>query len=61
MPEADPMVAAAVLLLLHVPPLAASVIVIADPEHTLVEAPAGTAGVGLTVTCTDVLQPVGKV
>ena len=48
MPEEEPMVATEVLLLVHVPPLVASVSVVVWPVHTLV-VPAIAAGVGFTV------------
>jgi hypothetical protein len=56
MPLVDP-TAALVLLLLQLPPAEASLSVVEDPMHTL-DAPVITAGSGLTVTVTPVVQPV---
>jgi len=55
-----PMVATVVLLLLHEPPAVASLSVVVRPEQTLA-VPVMEAGNGLTVTTTDVIQPVDKV
>lgn len=53
-------VPSAVLLLLQVPPVVASVSVVVDPAHTLL-VPAIAAGVALTVTGVLIKQPVGSV
>ena len=54
-PVVEPMVAALVLLLLHVPPVVASLKVMVEPEH---KNPAlEIASIGLTVTTVDILQP----
>jgi hypothetical protein len=49
MPEAEPIVAMPVLLLVHRPPLVASVSEMLNPTHT-VDGPPIAAGVWLTVT-----------
>ena len=59
MPDTAPTVPIAVLLLLHEPPVLASVSDIADATHTLV-VPVIAAGKGLTVTVKFVKQPVGS-
>ena len=51
------MVATPVLLLLHTPPLVASVSVVAKPTHTFVVPPIA-AGFGLTVKLVIAIQPV---
>ena len=48
-PEADPTVATPVLLLLHVPPVTASVSVVVEPVQS-VTVPRMAVGVGFTVT-----------
>lgn len=56
-PDAEPTGAIAVLLLLHAPPVVASVSVIVAPTHTLL-LPVIAAGEVLTVTVAVVAQPV---
>ena len=56
-PEDEPMVAIAVLLLLHVPPVGASLNVIVDPEQTLL-GPEIFPGNGFTVIVVAAIQPV---
>ena len=56
-PEAEPMVATAVLVLLQVPPEVASLNVVVKPTHT-VEVPEIAAGKGLTVTLVTARHPV---
>jgi hypothetical protein len=60
LPPALVTVAWATLLLVHVPPLIASVRLIIDPEHTLV-GPAIAAGKGLTVTGAVTKQPLAVI
>lgn len=67
LPEATPVtipevptVANAVLLLLQVPPLVASVSVVVDPAQTMAVPPMA-AGSGFTVTIEVVIHPVGSV
>ena len=60
MPEVEPMVASAGVLLVQVPPAVASVKVVVAPTHKVVE-PAIAAGSGLTVTGVVTKQPVGNV
>ena len=59
-PLNEPIVPAAKLLLLHNPPLTASLNDVVNPAHT-VEEPIIAVGAVLTVTVMDVAQPVGKV
>ena len=59
-PVEAPTVANAVLLLVQVEVPVASVSVVVKPTHTLFEPPI-EAGNGLTVTITELRQPVGKV
>jgi len=59
-PDVEPMVATAVLLLLHTPPLVISVNVIVKPTHTLLVPPMA-AGFGLTVKLVTAIQPVVNV
>ena len=59
-PLAEPIVAMAVLLLLHVPPVVASVSVVELLLQT-VPAPDILPGLGLTVNKAVVKQPVGNV
>ena len=59
-PEVEFTVAAAVLLLLHVPPDVASVKVVVRVAQRVL-APVTAAGVGLTVNGVDTAQPVGNV
>jgi hypothetical protein len=59
-PEEEPIVATAGLLLLHVPPGVGSVIVAVSPEHALA-GPLIARGAAFTVTIMDVAQPVGSV
>ena len=56
-PDDVPTVAIPVLLLLHVPPLVASLRVVVKPMQT-VAVPLTDAGNGLTVTTTVATQPV---
>ena len=56
-PAEDPIVATAVLLLLHTPPLVAFVRVVVNPTHTFVVPPIA-AGFGLTVKLVTAIQPV---
>jgi hypothetical protein len=58
-PVAEPMVATAVLLLIHSPlPVAlVSVVVVASQ---IAKVPAIATGVGFTVTVVDLIQPVGR-
>ena len=56
-PVEDPIVATAVLLLLHTPPLVALVNVVVKPMHTFVVPPIA-AGFGLTVKLVTAIQPV---
>ena len=60
LPERDPTVPSAVLLLLHVPPGVPSLNVVERPVQTAVTPDIG-AGVGLTVTGAITKQPVGTV
>jgi len=55
-----PIVATAVLLLLHAPPVVALLSVADAPAHTLV-APVMDGGEGLTVNAVVVMQPVASV
>jgi hypothetical protein len=55
-----PMVASAVLLLLHTPPVVVSLNVVVRPTHT-VAIPVIGAGSGLTVSTRTELQPLPKV
>src|SRR3954468_20312933 len=57
-PVADPTVAIAVLLLVHVPPLTVLVSVIILPWHTGTFPPIAE-GLGFTVICWVALHPVG--
>ena len=59
-PELVPIVASAMLLLVQVPPVVASVNVIDEPTQTAVE-PAIDAGIGLTVNGHNDVQPPGMV
>ncbi len=59
-PVEEPMVATAVLLLLHTPPLVALVNVVVKPTHTLIVPPIA-AGFGLTVKLVTAIQPVLRV
>ena len=58
-PVAEPMVAVPVVLLLHVPPVVASVSAIVEPEHTLkpADGPRMLVGTGFTVTVVVAVQP----
>lgn len=56
-PDEVPMVAMVVILLLHVPPLAASLRVVVLPWHTLV-IPVIAGGGGVTVTVPVIEHPV---
>ena len=56
-PEEEPIAAMAVLLLLHLPPVLASVSVADSPTHTSV-VPFIVAGKGFTVTVANAVQPV---
>ena len=56
-PVEDPIVATALLLLLHTPPLVASVNVVVKPTHTLVVPPMAE-GFGLTVKLVTAIQLV---
>ena len=56
-PDAEPAVATAVALLLHVPPVAASVNVMVDPIHTA-DSPRIDGGNDVTVTTVVTAQPV---
>jgi hypothetical protein len=56
----DPMVATEVVVLLHVPPDVASLMVVHWPTHTMGE-PLMAAGKGLTVTTMVVVQPAVEV
>jgi hypothetical protein len=56
-PDAEPIVAIATSLLLHVPPLVASLKVMLFPVQIIV-APVMAAGYGLTVAVTITLQPL---
>ena len=58
MPDAVPIVATPVLLLLQVPPEAASVKVVPEPIHTPLDAPDIADGDGITVTTAVAVQPV---
>ena len=58
-PVADPIVATAVLLLLHVPPSDPSLNDVVTPAHTLV-VPAIDAGIGLTVIGVAARHPVAN-
>ena len=58
-PDEEPIVEITVLLLLHVPPVTASLKVVVKPAHTL-DAPEIAIGEGLTVTVVVVVQPVGN-
>jgi hypothetical protein len=60
MPVVAPTEAIPVLLLLHVPPEAALLSVVVDPEQTL-SVPSMDVGKVLTVTTAVAIQPVGKV
>ena len=60
-PVAAPTVPAAVLLLLHAPPVGASVSVIVDPAHTVVVDPPIVPADGFTVNVSVAVQPVGVV
>jgi hypothetical protein len=60
MPVPTPIVACAVLLLVHVPPPVASVSIVVEPTHTFVVPPIG-AGNGLTVIGDDVIHPLPDV
>ena len=55
-PVAEPIVAIAVLLLLHVPPEVASLRLEVNPEQTT-ESPVITGGAGFTVTVCVAVQP----
>ena len=55
-PVVEPIVAAAVLLLLQVPPVVASLNVIVDPAQTLLEPE--IADIGLTVIACIAVHPV---
>jgi hypothetical protein len=57
-PDPDPMVATAVLLLVHVPPLVALVSVVVDPEHSEVSPPIANSGLTVTVCVTRHPVPV---
>lgn len=59
-PLVAPMVAVEALLVLHVPPVVASVSVVDAPTHTLA-VPDMAAGSGLTVTVRVTKQPVSAV
>src|SRR5437763_776971 len=59
-PLDDPIVATAVVLLIHVPPAIASVKLVVDPVQTSSE-PAIAAGNGFTVKTAVALQPVESV
>ena len=59
-PVDEPTVASAVLLLLQVPPVVASLNVEELPAQTR-PAPVIAAGVGLTVSPVHAMQPVGRV
>ena len=59
-PEAEPTVACAGLLLLHVPPVTISLCVIVDPTQTLLRPVIG-AGVALTVSIAVLMQPAGVI
>jgi hypothetical protein len=54
-PDADPIVAAAVLLLLHTPPVERSLNKVVSPTH-ISEAPIIKKGAGFTVTTTVAVQ-----
>lgn len=58
-PLSEPIVAAPVFVLVHNPPLIASVRLLVPPEHT-VAGPAIAVGVVLTVTMVAVVHPVGS-
>ena len=60
MPESEPTVATAALLLLHIPPVGASLNVVVEPSHTLV-IPVMDDGSGLTVTSVVVRHPVDSI
>ena len=59
-PVDEPTVAIPVALLLHVPPVVASVKAVVSPEHTFI-VPVIDAGNGFMVTIAVVIQLVGKV
>ena len=59
-PVEEPTVAFAVLPLVHVPPLVASLMLVVKPAHT-VAVPVMDEGSGLTVTTTVEIQPVVSV
>lgn len=56
-PVVNPILASAVLLLVHVPPVIASESMIEDPVHTL-PGPVMGGGAAFTVTVTDTVQLV---
>lgn len=58
MPVAEPAVAMAVLLLLHVPPAVASLSVMVPPLAQSVDGPVMAAGSGLTLMVRVTWQPV---
>lgn len=59
MPVDEPILAIAVLLLLHVPPAVASLSVVLNPTHRLL-LPVMAAGDVLTVSVEKAAQPVGN-
>jgi hypothetical protein len=59
-PDVDPIGAIVLLLLVHVPPVTASVSVVVSPEHTCV-VPAIAVGSVFTVTAAVAWQPVARV
>ena len=59
-PDAEPTVATPVALLVHVPPLVVLVSVVVIPTQVLA-VPAIASGSGLTVTVTDLKQPVLRI
>lgn len=60
MPDAEPIVAIDVLLLLHVPPDVPSVKVVVNPTHVSI-APEMAAGTSLLVITAVAMHPVGSV
>ena len=59
-PESEPIVATAVLLLAHVPPVTASVYNDVNPTHAT-DGPMIAPGTGLTVIISETEQPVPNV
>jgi hypothetical protein len=59
MPVLEPMVATAVLLLVHIPPLTRSLIVTTAPTQRLV-VPVITEGAGVTFTVVVDIHPLGN-